>query len=274
VGCEKEMEMLQEKTPFKVKFIDEFFSQSSGNFWLIKHVDEEQLCYPKDEINQDAGQVEKSGLWKKISDNMKRELSITPQTEKFPCLAAFLGSAGGFVKIEEDGSVRLAGGSMMGGKLFLAMGKLLLGTASYTEIIALAEKGDRRNTDTQVMEVFSNKENSPYGQFEPDSPIFPFGKAADQNKGLEQFRKEDLAASLVNLVAGTMISLIMSTARAQKVQRIYIGGNMCRSLYFRKIMMERPTPLSGMFNIQFLKTGHTAAMGAMIADESKENSIF
>ncbi len=95
-----------------------------------------------------------------------------------------------------DGKSERVGGSALGGGTLLGLGQLLLGTASFSEITALAARGDRRNVDLLVGDIYEGSE-LPLSR---DLNASSFAKLASR-------KPEDIAHALTGLI-GENLGLI------------------------------------------------------------------
>uniref|UniRef100_A0A1I8GKH7 Glucokinase n=1 Tax=Macrostomum lignano TaxID=282301 RepID=A0A1I8GKH7_9PLAT len=173
--------------------------------------------------------------------------------------------------IEENGMSDMVGGVWFAGRSFLGLSKLLLGTDDYDEILELASKGKRNSVDTEVKDVIANDPNSPYGQFPPNLPIFSFGKVIDTDKKLSDLSREDLANSLVFSFAYNAFSQLALVAQTSKVSKLYMGGNFFRHELIRSEIVKTMRLFTGdAIAVNFVKTGHTGAIGAMISKPEDE----
>ena len=79
--------------------------------------------------------------------------------------------------MRKDGSVSgLVGGSSQGGLTLLGLGALLTGSSTYSELMELASKGDRRNIDLLVKDTAGTD----YSVSASDQMVSSFGKVAKQ----------------------------------------------------------------------------------------------
>ncbi len=112
------------------------------------------------------------------------------------------------------------GGTAVGGGTILGLARLLLGTVNPDEIGALAERGDPRAVDRSVGDIVGG----PIGMVPADMPASHFGKVAVPSHPLE-FRREDIAAGLMELVGQTVGRLGLMAARANGHELLICTGH-------------------------------------------------
>jgi len=263
---------ISEQLEVEVEFQDEFLSQIRGSHFMVKYMPDEEICYPRSSA-VDLTKCEKPEIIKTVHNAMREKLlsdgNQASQANKLPAIFAFLGSGGGITRINEDATGKVAGGVTFAGKTFLGLGKCLLGTADYDEICALAEQGNRRNTDTLASEVFTD------GQLPQDTPLVCFGKLADSDKALKDYDRADLAHAHVSATALNIVTAIAMVSVNEKITQVYIGGNLVRADVIRKeIQFAKSLYAPDELNFHYLKTGHTGAIGAMITNQADQEKFF
>lgn len=268
VGCDMYEEKIREILGLETEFVDEAASNVKGLHFLLSHAaSPEELFFPKLEILDDKG-IERpedlNAMLQKMREDMSANNGPDPDA-KFPCVFILLGSATVSTLIDKDGSFHFLGMDMVGGRSLLGLGKALVGTNSYDEIMELAKKGNVNNVDTTIGEFLKDDPNSPYGRFRKDLPLFSFGKLVASDLQLEDFDRADRASSLVRVMALNIHSLMLASVKAASVTRVVFGGNGIRSEVLRQKIVDQDA-VNGSKDIvdaKFLKTGHTGAFGAM-----------
>lgn len=112
------------------------------------------------------------------------------------------------------------GGTAVGGGTILGLARLLLGTVDPEEIGALAERGDPRAVDRSVGDIVGG----PIGMVPADMPASHFGKVAQPSLPLD-FRREDIAAGLMELVGQAVGRLGLMAARASGYDLLVCTGH-------------------------------------------------
>jgi type II pantothenate kinase len=114
----------------------------------------------------------------------------------------------------EDGKVARAGGTALGGGTLIGLGRLLLGTESFSELVALAESGDRRTVDLLVGDIYRR-----------GTPPLPAAVTAASFGKLRSTKAADVASALMGLL-GENIGLICGglAARVGADLVVYCGS--------------------------------------------------
>jgi len=269
--------LIQEKLKMKTEFIDEIYAQLKGVKFIIQNGDVEKLSYPIPEI--ESMEMLKHEAFLAMLEAMKREVHTNEpenfKNEKFPSICGFLGSEFTFAKVNADEKVLFGTTNYFGGRSFLGIAELMLGTMDYKEIMELAAKGDCKNVDTTTSEVLKHDPNSPHGHFPKDLPVFSFGKAVDYSKNKDEFAKQDLAHALLNLIVKNLSTSVVQLCRRSGISRVYLTGNFAQAEIVRKTYYEIVSFFSdGTLDVQFLKTAHFAAIGAMISTAQDVENFF
>jgi type II pantothenate kinase len=175
-------------------------------------------------------------------------------------LLVSLGTGTAILFANAERAVRV-GGTALGGGTLLGLSALLLGTASFDEVVALAAHGDRRRVDLLVSDVYPDGGLALPGHFNASS----FAKLARPGAGAEPERA-DLAHALVGLVGENVAVLCGALAAATGATRIVFGGAALRgNAPLREVLaglaaLGRP--------LVFLADGEFAgAVGALLAAE-------
>ncbi|WP_419883982.1 type II pantothenate kinase [Peribacillus sp. B-H-3] len=148
-------------------------------------------------------------------------------------------------------------GSGLGGGTLTGLSSLLLGTANFKELVSYAAKGDRSQADLQVRDIYG-KENPPIpGHFTASN----FGKAAQMGNPA----KEDIAASLMGMIAETAVLLAVGAAHANRLKDIcFIGGTLVNNIPLKQAVKEASAAFG--CEAHFPDRGeYSGAIGALIS---------
>ena len=119
------------------------------------------------------------------------------------------------------------GGTGVGGGTIQGLGKLLLKTKTVEKIFKLAEKGDKTKVDLTVGDILGQG----IGLLPPEATAANFGK-------LNSFKKEDLAQSLIGMVAET-IGLVSSLAAGRtEEKKIVFTGRVSTNKLIQKYLSQ------------------------------------
>jgi type II pantothenate kinase len=150
-------------------------------------------------------------------------------------------------------------GTAIGGGTLLGLGRLLLGTADPREIDVLAEQGDPAGVDLTLFEAVGGA----FGRLPADTTAANFGKLASSSSTSIPTRF-DTAAGLVTLIAQAISSIALNAARAEKLERIVMIGNL-PALGTVATQMQRAAGFHGtVFDIP-ANGGYAMALGALAA---------
>ena len=137
-----------------------------------------------------------------------------------PYLLVSLGT-GTSVLLAQGMGVSRVGGTALGGGTLMGLGGLLLGGASFAEIIALAARGDRRRVDLLVSDIYRPGEIALLG----DATAANFGKPRVHTGSPAP---EDLAHAIMGLLGENVALICTGLAAAHGVRRIVYGGSTLR----------------------------------------------
>lgn len=173
-----------------------------------------------------------------------------------PFLLVSLGT-GTSVMLADRSSVNRVGGTALGGGTVMGLGALLLGRANFDEICALAARGDRRNVDMLVSDIYRPGEIALTG----DLTAANFGKP-----GLSLSTKpkpEDIAAAIMGLVGENVALICAGLAAPHGVHHVVFGGSTLRENPALRGVLHEITRAFGRDPV-FLERGEYAgAVGAL-----------
>jgi len=272
-GCDIHKDLIEKTLGRKSCFIDEFFSQGRGCWFLLKNLSEEELFHPWVHLHD-------SHLSYKLIADISTPIAVKDISEGelksdnkyFPHLFVFLGSAACIIPMYEDRRPTMPLFTGIGGKCFLGLSRMLLGTGNYTEITELANRGSNK-CDTCLLDVTNKSLKSTPDSAETGNPyLHPFGKLCDDEE--TEFNKEDTALSVVHMISMMLAHAVVNASSKTHIRRIIFGGNMGRAEIFRISILQAFSSMQALDSMEvlFLKTGHTGAIGSMISspDEVKE----
>ena len=154
-------------------------------------------------------------------------------------------------------SVSRVGGTALGGGTVMGLGALLLGHSNFDEICALAARGDRRNGDMLVSDIYRPGEIALTG----DLTAANFGKP-----GLSSSRKpkpEDVAAAIMGLVGENVALICAGLAAPHGIRHVVFGGSTLRENPSLRGVLHEITSAFGRDPV-FLERGEYAgAVGAL-----------
>ncbi|EUB56624.1 Pantothenate kinase 4 [Echinococcus granulosus] len=138
-----------------------------------------------------------------------------------PFLLVNIGSGVSFLKVEADASYKRVGGTSLGGGTFWGIGSLLAGgQMSFDELLELADKGDHRQVDMLVKDIYGGAYES-LG-LAADVIASSFGLAARRPN--ETRRPADMVKALLVAISNNIGQLACLYALQNGVRRILFGG--------------------------------------------------
>jgi type II pantothenate kinase len=148
-------------------------------------------------------------------------------------------------------------GTPVGGGTLEGLGAHLLGTRDVAEIVALAAAGRSSGVDTTLGDVLGGG----VGSLPPSATAVSFGRLALGESGT----REELAASLVTMIAQTIAIIAHNAARAHEVPAVVVVGRLAEVPPVRS-MIEAVFRIYGADPPRFPDGAPTvAALGAALA---------
>ena len=130
---------------------------------------------------------------------VEKPLISKEHTLEFPYLLVCIGSGDSIILVKSSTESQRIGGSIIGGGTLLGLGNLLISENKFENLLKMAETGDNTNVDTMMREVMSPKKN----EYQPHVISSSFGKTCTEYSLniSEEYKKEDISSSLVNMIA-------------------------------------------------------------------------
>ncbi|KAH3813869.1 4'-phosphopantetheine phosphatase-like isoform X2 [Dreissena polymorpha] len=214
-GGYKYEELISRKLAVKVDREDEITCLIKGCNFLLKNIPDESFIYQR----HGSPEYKFQGV----------DLNI------FPYLLVNIGSGVSLIKVESDNQFDRIGGTATGGGTFWGLGSLLTKAKTFDDLLLLAEKGDHREVDMLVKDIYGGA-YSLIG-LPADLIASSFGKAArsprkSSHNNIEetqtQFKEEDLARSLLLSISNDIGQIAYLHARLHGLKKIYFGGYFIR----------------------------------------------
>ena len=167
-----------------------------------------------------------------------------------PYLLVSLGT-GTSMLLVSGGHVTRVGGTALGGGTIVGLGALVVGVDRFDELTALAARGNRRDVDLLLGDVYP-------AISVPEFTAAHFGKLGSR-------RRADLAHALVGLVAENVVLLAAAHAVARGAACVAYGGS---TLTDNPTLVGLLTTMTGYFGLRavILADGaHAGAVGCLLA---------
>ncbi|WP_174728009.1 type II pantothenate kinase [Mesobacillus harenae] len=149
-------------------------------------------------------------------------------------------------------------GSGLGGGSFLGLGCLLTGESEFAKLVQLATAGEKGNADLLVKDVYTPAE----------PPIDGNLTAANfANSNIKGSSAGDRAASLINMIAETLILLGVQTASLHKTKHVaFIGSTLSANLPMKNAL-KHFAQMTGLQSIFIPNGEYSGAVGALMLDD-------
>ncbi|XP_059469854.1 4'-phosphopantetheine phosphatase isoform X1 [Neocloeon triangulifer] len=194
------------------------------------------------------------------------------QSHIFPYILVNIGSGVSVLKVESEDKYERIGGTATGGGTFWGLGSLLTSAKGFDELLALAEKGDHRNLDMLVKDIYG-------GDYQllglpGDLIASSFGKAMhaqiQKDKSSEtgsEYSEADIARSLLFTISNDIGQIACLYAMMHNMPRVYFGGYFLRGhpLSMHTISFAINYWSRGQVQALFLRhEGYLGAIGAFL----------
>ncbi|KAL4220369.1 Pantothenate kinase 4 [Mactra antiquata] len=257
-GGYKYTDLIQEKLGVQVDREDEISCLINGCNFLLKNIPDEVFTYQRHENPEYKFQA--------VDMNV------------FPYLLVNIGSGVSFIKVESEDKFERISGTATGGGTFWGLGSLLTKAKTFDDLLNLAEKGDHRNVDMLVKDIYGGA-YSTIG-LKGDIIASSFGKAARSPRTPSQseehnFKEEDLARSLLLSISNDIGQLACLYAKLHSLKKIYFGGYFIRGhpLTMHTITFAINYWTKGEIQPMFLRhEGYLGAIGAFLKGATEEDA--
>ncbi len=126
-------------------------------------------------------------------------------------------SSGGDTKCE----IKHIGGTGVGGGTFAGLGKELLGISDINELLEIGSRGSASGVDLSVADIVGGD----IGRVSGDATASNLGRLARE----VDFKKEDLAAGMINLIGQTIGASAAFAAQAEGASKVILTGKLTRA---------------------------------------------
>jgi type II pantothenate kinase len=165
-------------------------------------------------------------------------------------LLVSLGTGTSILRID-DGTAMRVGGTALGGGTVLGLGRLLVGTASFPELTALAAEGDRRQVDLLVGDIY----RAGAGTLSGDLTAASFAKLAST-------RPTDVAHAVMGLVGENVALVAGGLARAVGIETVVYCGSTLSDNQALRAIVTRVTTMLGLDACFLARGAYCGAVGA------------
>jgi pantothenate kinase len=170
---------------------------------------------------------------------------------------ALLGTGTAFAAVREGKATHL-GGAALGGGAFAAIARRIAPELSYDEVVAAAERGERRNVDQMISDVYPDG----IGRIGPDLTAAHLAKHSESSL-------DDFFAGLLNLHGESLGQIAAGRARMAGLTRIVLCGGF---IHHNAKLAASISHMAGLFGNAVEEVAHPGYAGAtgaaLIAAES------
>jgi type II pantothenate kinase len=180
------------------------------------------------------------------------------QFVKEPFLLVNIGTGTSWHLINGEKQERILG-SGIGGGTFMGLGYLLSNNLRYSQFVSLAGEGNKDNIDLLVKDVYESWESPIDGSLTASN----FAKVANN----ESQSPADLLASLINMIAETIVLLSLQAGTLHQTKKLYFIGSTVSNNSPLKSKLSLYSTMLGLES-HFIKNGeYSGAIGAMLFRE-------
>ncbi len=215
-----------------------------------------QVCSTLATAGVDARPIDEFSAWGCGSREFLCEQGLGTVTDY---LLVSIGTGTSVVRVGGHTTVTRAGGTALGGGTVLALARGLLGTADFTQVVALAAEGKREEVDLLLADIY------PEGgvALPPQATASNLGKLASRLERGDPPAREHLARGLMGLVGENVGLICAGLARSEQLRELVFGGTTLRGNLPLRLILERVSRAFGL-EPHFLVQGEfTGARGAL-----------
>ncbi|CAB3381568.1 Hypothetical predicted protein [Cloeon dipterum] len=240
-GAYKYTELIHDKLGLSVDKEDELSCLIKGCNFLLRNMTDEAFTFCRN--------ANPEYMFMKAQPNI------------FPYMLVNIGSGVSILKVESEDKYERIGGTATGGGTFWGLGKLLTSAKGFDELLDLAEKGDHRNLDMLVKDIYG-------GDYEllglpGDLIASSFGKAMHAKKDSSEYSEADIARSLLFTISNDIGQIACLYAMMYKMPRIYFGGYFLRGHPLSMHSISFAINYWGRGEVQALFLRHEGYLGAI-----------
>jgi pantothenate kinase len=169
----------------------------------------------------------------------------------YPYLLVNIGSGVSMIKVDGEGQYERVSGTNVGGGTFWGLGRLLTKCKTFDEILEISQSGDNSAIDMLVGDIYGGLDYSKIG-LSASTIASSFGKVIGQDKDLSEYRREDIALSLLRMISYNIGQVAYLNALRYGLKRIFFSGFFIRGHAYTMDTMS--------FAIRYWSKGDAQAM--------------
>ncbi|GAM27496.1 hypothetical protein SAMD00019534_106720, partial [Acytostelium subglobosum LB1] len=200
-----------------------------------------------------------------LNSPMPKQYAETTE-HQFPYLLVQVGSGVSVIKVDSETSFQRVDGTSLGGGTFWGLCSLLTGSTNFDEMVDLTIRGNNRNVDLAVGDIYGT-DYSKIG-LSAEAIASSFGKVIHQKDNNGSFRKEDIAHSLLKMISNNIGQIAYLNSKIHCLHKIYFGGFFIRDnpVTMQRISCAIDFWSKGKTKAMFLQhDGYLGALGAFVS---------
>jgi len=163
--------------------------------------------------------------WQHPFDEEKASKVAYDFKNPYPYMLVNIGSGVSMLAVRGPNEYSRVSGTSLGGGTFLGLSRLLTGCTTFEEALDLADKGDNKNVDKLVKDIYGGD----YERFclPGDIVASSFGQMS-LNEKIASVKKEDLARATLMMITNNIGSIARLCCRGEGIDRVVFVGNFLR----------------------------------------------
>uniref|UniRef100_U5EQZ6 pantothenate kinase n=1 Tax=Corethrella appendiculata TaxID=1370023 RepID=U5EQZ6_9DIPT len=212
--------------------------------------------------------------WENASDISISEEKAFDFSQPYPFILVNVGSGVSVLAVHGPDNYKRISGTSLGGGTFLGLCCLLTGCHTFEEAIQLATKGDHRNVDKLVKDIYGGD----YERFAlpGDLVASSFGQMNSKERR-NTVSREDLANATLVTITNNIGSIARMCASNEKIDKVVFVGNFLRvnPISMKLLAYAMDYWSKGTLKALFLEhEGYFGAIGCLLQFNGELNSHF
>ncbi|XP_023321447.1 rho-associated protein kinase 1 [Eurytemora carolleeae] len=164
-------------------------------------------------------------FWENPEDDESAEKVSFDFRDPYPFMLVNVGSGVSILAVRGPEDYTRVSGTSLGGGTFLGLSRLLTQCETFEEALELASRGDNRNVDKLVKDIYGGN----YDRFHLAGDIVAssFGQMNMSDK-IAAASKEDLAKATLMMITNNIGSIARLCCRSEGIERVVFVGNFLR----------------------------------------------
>ncbi|CAI2369317.1 unnamed protein product [Moneuplotes crassus] len=197
----------------------------------------------------------------KVKSDPNEQVYFSIKENFYPYLLVNLRSGASFIRVDSKDAYRRCIGTSIGAGTFIGITKLLYNASNPTKSILKGLKGDSRNIDMSVGDIYGKS----YGKIGLPAEVIAssFGKIKDYSEEeINALNPEDVSLSLLNMIMFNTLTIANLTAQIEGIKNIVVIGHHIKVLELEQLVEMGFSFLSkGKSKVFFLK--HSSYIGSL-----------